>query len=161
MDWRMDNLTQILLTASVTLIGGCLLYFMTHVVSDLLIKPYLEYRKILAEISYTLVFYSNLLTNKRRSDNSDKFDEATTTVRGLAAKLRASCAALPAYRMLRIMRCVQSRQELHEAAGLLIRISNADGVNDSTMIYQDICEIGHILGIDVGRNPSKSFKRRT
>jgi hypothetical protein len=157
----MTETYKILLTAAATLFGGCLLYFLTHVISDLVIKPYIEFRKLLGEISYNLVYYANVLTNPPDTAGEERFREATDTIRRLSASLRAAAAGLPEYRLLAITRSVPSRKTIHTAGGLLIRISNSGNVRDKVMVHDDIKEVGHLLKIDVGRSPEKKFKRTT
>jgi len=157
----MSDIETILWTAAATLIGGCLLYFLTHVVSDLVIKPYIEFRKLLGEISFHLVYHANVLTNPPSAAGEERFREATDTIRKLSASLRATSAALPGYKLLSIIRAVPTRKTIHEAGRLLIRISNSGGVDDKVRIFEDIQEVGRLLKINVGGNPEKPFKRTT
>src|SRR6266487_5959750 len=149
---HVSQLFQIFLTASLTLIGGCLLYLFSQTITELLIKPYLNYRQVLANITFKLILYANLIMSARPQDKPDEHLRISAVLREMSARLRSSVTALPMPRLLRCLRLIPREHNIQEAASLLIRISNCllDANKKYDMIYQDVRAIGPLLKIDVG-----------
>jgi hypothetical protein len=145
----------IILTAVLGVVGGCA----AVVFSKLIIDPYLEYRGVLKEISHALIFHAGLIVSapfparddsKWSRDNYEKAREEHLTVsrkiRDLAARLKASVTP-----SLRFFRLVPAKRNLDDAAGRLIRISNAVLQSDKKFdwIYEDMKAVGLLLKIDL------------
>ena len=43
--------------------GIALVLFLSQLAREGIIKPYVEYRKVLAEISYSLIYYANIIVS--------------------------------------------------------------------------------------------------
>jgi len=147
------QLFQIFLTASLTLIGGCLLYLFSQTITELVVKPYLSYRQVLADITFNLILYASLIMSARPEDKPDEHLRVSRLLREMSARLRSSVTALPMPQLLRCFRLIPPEYNIQEAAGLLTRISNCllDTNKKYDMIYQDVRAIGPLLNIDVGR----------
>lgn len=149
----MTQLFQIFLTASLTLIGGCLLYLFSQAITELVVKPYLSYRQVLADITFNLILYASLIMSARPEDKRDEHLYISKLLREMSARLRSSVTALPMPQLLRRLRLIPPEHNIQEAAGLLMRISNCllDTNKKYDVIYQDVKAIGPLLNIDVGR----------
>lgn len=136
-----------------TLLGGCVLFLFSQLIVEGIIKPYIEYRKVLAEITYTFVYNANIIVSAPAGSMPDEHGQISAKLRHLSAQLRSSITALPFHRLLRLLRLVPSQRHLQDAAGRLIRISNwllQTNQKKHDEIYRDMEAIGPLLQIDVG-----------
>jgi hypothetical protein len=86
---------QAVLTAALTLIGGSVLFLFSQLITEGVIKPYIEYRRLLADITYTLVYRGNIIVSAPAGSMPDEHSEVSAKLRQLAAQLRSSITALP------------------------------------------------------------------
>jgi hypothetical protein len=143
-----------MLTAFLVLIGVAVLLLVSQVTSEGIIKPYVEYRKVLADISYTLIYYANLIVSAPAGSKRDEQAEISERLRQLSARLRAGITALPFHELMRLFQLIPSQERIHDAAARLIRMSNLlleieQKRHDE--IRQDMAAIGALLRIDVAR----------
>ena len=143
--------TQAILTAGLTLAGGCVLFLFSQVITEGIIKPYFAYRKVLADITHTLVFRNAIIVSAPAGSKPDEHQEVSEQLRLLAAQLRSSVTSLRFHRVLRLLRLVPPQHSIREAAGRLTRISNRlletkEKKHDE--IFQDMADIGFLLHID-------------
>jgi len=59
----MFQLTQIILTSSLTVLGGVLIYIIGQIISLFFIEPIHEQKKIIGEVDDALGFYANIYCN--------------------------------------------------------------------------------------------------
>ena len=141
-------------TAVLILIGGGVLLLASQFVAEGIIKPYVEYRKVLAEISYALIYYANLIITTPASSKRDEQAEISEKLRQLSARLRAAITALPFHELMRLFRLIPPQDRIHDAASRLIRMSNLLLEIEQKRrdeIRQDMAAIGTLLQIDVAR----------
>src|SRR5713226_4275040 len=98
--------TQAILTAGLTLAGGCVLFLFSQVITEGIIKPYFAYRKVLADITHTLVFRNAIIVSAPAGSKPDEHQEVSEQLRLLAAQLRSSVTSLRFHRVLRLLRLV-------------------------------------------------------
>jgi hypothetical protein len=84
-----DQILTAFYTACLTLVGGCGLLLVT----ELLVKPYVEYRRIIGEVAYKLVLNANIIASA--SPKMERDIVIAQELRELAARLRASIASFP------------------------------------------------------------------
>ena len=143
-----------MLTALLTLVGVLIAFLLSQLASEGVIKPYIEYRKVLADISYTLIYYANLIVSTPAHSKRDEQVEISERLRQLSARLRSAITALPFHELMRMLRLVPSQDRIHDAAARLIRISNLLLETEQKRvdeIRQDIAAIGSLLQIDVAK----------
>ena len=140
-------------TALFTVILVCALFLVAQLVAEGVIKPYVEYRKVLAEISYTLIYYANLIISEPASSKRDEQAEISEKLRQLSARLRSAITALPFHELMRLFHLIPSQDRIHDAAARLIRMSNLllELEKRHDEIRQDMAAIGALLQIDVAR----------
>lgn len=142
-----------MVTAFFTVILVGALFLVAQLVAEGVIKPYVEYRKVLAEISYTLIYYANLIISEPASSKRDEQAEISEKLRQLSARLRSAITALPFHELMRLFRLIPSQDRIHDAAARLIRMSNLllELEKRHDEIRQDMAAIGAVLQIDVAR----------
>jgi hypothetical protein len=143
-----------MLTAFLVLIGVAMLLLVSQLASEGIIKPYVEYRKVLADISYTLIYYANLIVSAPAGSKRDEQAEISERLRQLSARLRAAITALPFHELMRLFQLIPPQDRIHDAAARLIRISNLLLETEQKRhdeIRQDMAAIGALLKIDVAR----------
>jgi hypothetical protein len=142
-----------LLTAALILIVVAFLLLVSQLASEI-IKPYVEYRKVLAEISYTLIYFANLIIVAPAHSKRDEQAEISERLRQLSARLRSAITALPFHELMRLFQLVPPQERIQDAANRLVRMSNLLLETEQKRhdeIRQDMAAIGALLQIDVAR----------
>jgi hypothetical protein len=143
-----------MLTAVLILIGVTVLLLISQLAGEGIIKPYVEYRKVLAEISYTLIYFAPLIISAPAHSKRDEQAEISERLRQLSARLRAAITALPFHELMRLFRLVPPQERIQDAANRLIRMSNLLLESEQKRhdeIRQDMAAIGELLRIDVAK----------
>jgi hypothetical protein len=143
-----------MLTTALILIAVCALLVISQLASEGIIKPYVEYRKVLAEISYTLIYYANLIVSAPAHSKRDEQAEISERLRQLSARLRSAVTALPFHELMRLLQLVPAQERIQDAAARLVRISNLLLETEQKRhdeIRQDMAAIGALLQIDVAK----------
>jgi len=105
-----------------TIFSGVLIFVLGQIIQQLIIEPYLQYKKVVGEIDNKLKFYANVTTNSMISEELVK--EAVDILRKLSCDLESS------YKMMSI-RMGPSAKDISEAATGLIFLSNSTGINNN------------------------------
>ena len=143
-----------MLTTALTLICVFGLLLISQFAAEGIIKPYVEYRKVLAEISYTLIYYANLIVSTPAHSKREEQAEISERLRQLSARLRAAITALPFHDLMRMFKLLPSPDRIHDAAARLVRMSNLLLETEQKRhdeIRQDMAAIGELLQIDVAK----------
>src|ERR1700724_2762104 len=143
-----------MLTSVLILVGAGALFLVSQFVAEGIIKPYVEYRKVLADVSYSLIYYANIIVSAPAGSKREEHAEISERLRQLSARLRSAITALPFYELMRLFQLVPPQDRIHDAAARLVRISNMLLETEQKRhdeIRQDIAAIGSLLQIDVAR----------
>ena len=143
-----------MLIDALILVGAGLLFLTSQFVAEGMVKPYVEYRKVLADISYTLIYYANLIVSAPAHSKRDEQVEISERLRQISARLRSAITALPFHELMRLFRLIPPQDRIHDAAARLIRMSNLLLETEQKRhdeIRQDMAAIGSLLQIDVAR----------
>lgn len=143
-----------MLTTFLILIGVAVLLFVSQLASEGIIKPYVEYRKVLAEVSYTLIYYGNLIVSAPAHSKRDEQAEISERLRQLSARLRSAVTALPFHELMHLLQLVPAQERIQDAAARLVRMSNLLLETEQKRhdeIRQDMAAIGALLQIDVAK----------
>ncbi|HLW34710.1 MAG TPA: hypothetical protein VKS98_03535 [Chthoniobacterales bacterium] len=141
-------------TALLTLIVVGALFLVSQFFAEGVVKPYIEYRKVLAEISYTLIYFAHIIISEPASWKRDEQAEISERLRQLSARLRSAITALPFHELMRLFRLIPSQDRIYDAAARLLRMSNLLRETEHKRhdeIRQDMAAIGSVLQIDVAR----------
>jgi hypothetical protein len=143
-----------MLAAALILIAVLVVLLVSQLASEGIIKPYVEYRKVLADISYTLIYYANIIVTAPAHSKRDEQAEISERLRQLSARLRSAITALPFHELMRVFQLVPPPERVQDAAARLIRMSNMLLETEQKRhdeIRQDMAAIGALLQIDVAR----------
>jgi hypothetical protein len=141
-------------TAFLTLLAVGALFLVSQFVAEGIIKPYVEYRKVLADVSYSLIYYANIIVSAPAGSKREEHAEISERLRQLSARLRSAITALPFYELMRLFQLVPPQDRIHDAAARLVRISNMLLETEQKRhdeIRQDMAAIGSLLQIDVAK----------
>jgi hypothetical protein len=122
----MSETGKIIITSIATLIGGVILLVAGHLITKLFVEPLLKLRGVIGEISFSLIYYTNIIgsIDDDMLLDKEKTSKAKDSFRKLAAELPVAAYALPCYRIFNLLRLVPSRKNVLEAAPNLIGLSN-------------------------------------
>lgn len=120
----MSEATRIVLTSSVTILGGVLVFCLQQIVSEVFIVPILNQRKLFGEIKIALKYYANIYANPGVT-SKETISVAEERFRELASKLDASVVTIPAYKLLSKVGFVVPANNVAEASKNFIFLSNS------------------------------------
>ena len=104
-----------------TIISGVLVYVLGQLILEFIIKPKVEYRKLIQKIAYTITMYACYYSNPydlNQIDNNKKQDysEVSKQIRNLGAEIAGYIGTLPIISI--------KRKKLNNILNALIGISN-------------------------------------
>lgn len=134
------------LTASLTVIGGIIVFTAGQLISKFIIEPLYSQKKVIGQIADLLIFYANVYSNPGLG-KPGHLDLASEKTRKLASELVARTVAIPFYRVWNKLSLVRSLKEAREAQRHLIGLSNATHSGDSLKNDSRMRKIQDSLGI--------------
>ena len=140
----MNDFLRIILTASLTLIGGILLLML----SKIFVEPIQELKKIIGEIA-AYVFKSHSLLTDEPEPNEDELKTTTEKLQELSARFRAAINTVPYFPLFAFTRILPRKKDLLTAAGYLSKISYAPHESDKGKISEKIEELYKLLNLDM------------
>jgi hypothetical protein len=143
----MTDSTGILLTACATVGVGTVVYWMTRFVFD----PVAAMRKSLGDISYCLQYHAWVFHMGRESIPPERLEKVFDELRSGTARLRADANQVFAYDFFAEFGVVPKHDDLIDASGRLIRISNSLGRDRWDQMTEDLDAVESLLRIDTGR----------
>ncbi len=118
-----------------TILSGVLVYVIGQVVLKILLEPVQEMRRSIGNISHSLLYYANIIANPGVTDK-EKIDDASTHLRSLSSEIQSHLYLVPMYdRTARLFR-LPNRDEVMDAAKMLIGLSNSLHTAASENIYE-------------------------
>ena len=127
----MTETFKIILTSSLTIIGGIFIYVFGQIADKFFIRPIFEQKQIIGDILDSLIFYANDYTNKNRAANlilktteNNKYHEINQKFRQLAALLMVKTSLIPCYNFFAKLKIVVKKEKIESAHFDLIRMSN-------------------------------------
>lgn len=121
----MDDLTKILLTSSLTVLGGVFVFVVGQLLGKFVIDPVQDLKKLLGEIRFALVFHAQAVLTP--VGDRAREDEAQKALRKLSCDLRSKVGAIPFYRVWSIVSCgfLPSKESAFKASTQLMGLSNS------------------------------------
>lgn len=124
----MSELYKIILTSSLTILGGVVVYVTGQIISKFFIEPIHEQKKIIGEIADALIFYANVYCNPG-TGSKKKMNEASERLRQLATLLHSKTHLIPWYKFFEKIRVVVESSSIEKASTKLIGLSNSTIIN--------------------------------
>ena len=139
------NFSQAAVTALFAVASGFILYLIKTYIDETWLRRHREFRKLKADIAYTLVMYANVYTNQ--GVREELVTEASAAIRNCAARLSSFIEEWP-----KNIGGIPKREELKKASSEMIGLSNRVCAKSDT--YQIIFDndrsiqtIKNILGL--------------
>ena len=120
----MSELFKIVLTSSLTILGGILVFVVGRIIERFSIEPIHEQLRLTGEIADSLIFYANLYSSPGIG-NPEKMGEASKVLRQQASQLMARTHVIPWYKLWQLLRIVPKHTDVIEASRNLIGLSNS------------------------------------
>lgn len=171
----MIEIYKILLTSSLTVIGGVIVFVIGQLIVKFLIEPLQEQAKLIGEIANSLILYSNVGGNvephyyeglkkaneleepikkvtmeryeKILNNHWEKSDNTSDILRHQASRLMGVTNSIPLYNFWASLRFVPKRQNILLASTQLIGMSNSTHGQQS--FSERIKQISELLEIDI------------
>jgi hypothetical protein len=128
------NLSTALITASITLFGGVILFVLQQIIDKFFLRPIQKQKEIIERIAIALIHYANIYTNPINygaepwdSPHRKRYNEASNYTRELASILKVRSDNIPLYDFWVKIKGVLPRKNLIEAHYKLIGLSNGYG----------------------------------
>ncbi len=145
----MSEVFKIFLTSSLTILGGVFVFSITLLIQKFLIEPAHEQAKAVGQIGYCLIFFAPWYANPGNGQPND-MDKASAALRECASRLVATSNAIRSYRLFERVGLIPPWENVEEATGHLIRISNSIFSGNGRENSDDAAKIRGLLWIKQG-----------
>jgi len=142
---------KIVLTSSLTVLGGILVFVVGRIIEKFVIEPIHEQSRLIGEIADSLIFYADLYSNPGIGKR-EQMDEAKKVLREQASQLITRNNMIPCYKFWRYLSLghLPKRADIIEAQKNLIGLSNSIHRGDPDVNARRRKEIEKRLGIKTG-----------
>lgn len=137
---------KIFLTSGLTIVGGVLVFTLGQLIQKFLLEPVHEQSKAIGEIDFGLTYYAQWYANPG-TGKPDHMAAASDTIRSYASQLRATTHVIRCYDLFERWGIVPIRQNVDEAVGHLIRISNSIHSGNGRENAQDADHVRRLLSV--------------
>jgi hypothetical protein len=137
---------KIVLTAVLTITGGVVVFALSQLIQRFFLEPVHEQAKAIGEVLFGLMYYAS----RYASPGSGKLDDLSAVsdaIRRSASQLYATTNAIRWYRLFDKLRLVPIRQNVDEAVGDLIRLSNSIHTGNGRENRADADHIRSLLAV--------------
>ena len=129
------------------LIFGVISATIVYVISKFILDNILQQKKLIADITFSLIFYRNVYTTSMSKE--EDYKEASNEFRRFASALRANVNIIPFYILLEKFGAVCAKSYVDNAAMNLIGLSNGclgliNQRNDHNRIEKNIYRVNEI-----------------
>lgn len=130
-----------------TIFVGVSIFVTGQMVIKFIIDPIHEFRKLLGEIKYELIFHAQTISTP--VGTREKEDKASSVIRKLSCRLLSSVFAIPYYRALSKLTpsLLPPEENITEASQCLIGLSNSVHSKDRSKNYRRVEKIEKWLNI--------------
>jgi len=129
----MEDFEKILLTASLTVLGGFVIHSASQLFLKLFIEPMQEFRKNRSQAITLLSFYSNMLSSRLRYDENDEYREryykAQDEIRMCMANIKASYYSISPRWLSIILGVVPNNTNFQTVSANLLSLSFLGSLN--------------------------------
>lgn len=116
---------QYLVTISITIITGTLIFVLQEVIKSYVIKPKTEYEELKSKISFLLIYYAGVIHNPRSNDSNgdesclEMYKNAEMQFRDVASRLMSFSR-----KSHKLVKCIPPNDILYRASKNLIGLAN-------------------------------------
>jgi len=144
----MDDLTKILLTSSLTVVGGVVVFVAGQLFGKFVIEPIHDLKKLLGEIRFALVFHAQAIYTP--VGNRPMEDAAAAVLRKLSCDLLSKVDAIPFYSLWSTSSWgfLPSKVNSLSASKQLMGLSNSVHQPDRSKNGDRVAMIGRLLGFE-------------
>jgi hypothetical protein len=146
-----------LITIFSTVLSGVSIFIIGQIIQKFIIEPIHKQKEIIGDIANALIYYANLYSNStlenesKDSEISKKREEASEKFRKLGCQLISKTHLIPYYETLSILKIVVKKQNIVEARGNLIGLSNSMypriNSDDLEHNYKRVKELNNLLNL--------------
>jgi len=148
-DW--PELSKIVITAGLTIMGGIFLLVIGQLFEKFSIEPLRRYRETVGEIAVSLIYFANIYLNPGADiHDRETLNEVSQNLRRLASELVAGTNSIHPYLLFKWLHWIPSEENVRLAASNLIRLSNGlfrSGAREINVNEERRQEIIHLLSI--------------
>lgn len=121
----MDDMTKIVLTASLTIIGSVFVFVTGQLIVKFVIEPVHDLKKLLGDIRFSLVFHAQAISTPVGDKASE--DVAQNELRKLSCDLRSKIETIPFYKLWSSISrgFLPIERSAYEASKCLMGLSNS------------------------------------
>ena|SRR5579883_213491 len=153
-------MSQALLTATFTLIGGIFLFLISEFIRGYIVKPSIKLREHIGTIIDRVIFFQNHLMNSTVKE--DVAREMSIQFRSAATQLRAKAYTVLWFEFCARIKIVPSKANIESASRQLIGLSNGTTIESWKVVDKEertfkgdieqnrkyIEELGHAIGFE-------------
>ena len=141
---------KIVLTSGLTITGGILVFALSQLIQRFFLEPVHEQAKAIGEVRFGLMYYASRYVNPG-SGKLEDLSSVSDAVPRSASQLHATTNAIHWYGLFDRLRLVPIRQNVDEAVGDLIRLSNSIHTGNGRENKQDADHIRKLLEVRESR----------
>jgi len=119
----MSELTKIILTSSLTILGGVIIFSITRFVERFYIIPMDNLNKLRGQVSHKIILHRNKFGNTNLT--AEEKDEISNDFRKLSSELRSKVYLIKNYRLLSCLNLILPREDVFVASRELMGLSNS------------------------------------
>ncbi len=136
---------NILMTPAITVAVGLVVFGATQIAQRFWLDPVTELMKALGRAAYVHAYFANVYASPGAVPQ-ELASEASKKLRKCAAELRATLRAVRFYRAFQAMNRLPPKEDVRQAAGLFIGMSNVSMAADTNEVWKEAGEIAKLLG---------------
>lgn len=131
----------------VTILVGVSIFVTGQIVIKFIIDPIHEFRKLLGEIKYELIFHAQAIQTPMGT--REREDEASNVLRKLSCHLLSRTFAIPFYRGISLLmpKFLPPKENINDASKWLIGLSNSVHSKNRSDNYKKVNRIEKMLNI--------------
>lgn len=138
------ELSKALLTASLTVTGGVVVFVVSQWLLKVFIEPLHEFSRTVGEISIALVCYANVYPG---TTSAEETLETAKVLRQLAARLLSCAYVIHGYDLLVLLGLIPKRSQLNEAVNGLFILSTSISHDPFPVVDENRTNIRRLLRI--------------
>jgi len=142
----MSEMGKILLTSSLTILGGILILIFGQIIVRFFIDPLIRQRRAIGKVVDALIYHADVYANPGTAPKEVQ-DEVRLILREKASLLSSRTYEIPLYNFFASLNAVLPKKNIHEVCRSLMYLSNSIHCGDSIESYNHRKTIRNALHI--------------